>query len=642
MQMIESSWLSGSWLQSIYWREPLWLLLTLQPVLLLLLQKFSNQGKLSRYAESGLQAWVSWKPVYKRWFWVSSLSSRKVIYVSAWLLLSISLAGPRLLLEQPAEADQAEMNIMLVVDVSRSMHTRDIEPDRLRRVQVEINELLQHAANNRFGLIIYTARAHLLVPFTNDLNALRYYLKLIDRIPLPTSGSAPSSALELARKEIDHAHYENKSAILWFTDGDFDDKPSINEALEETVKNLSNTTIPLYILGIGSPEGDAIPLAEGGWLQYQGRPVISRMNEKILTQLADTANGKFIIAQNDDSDWLSLYNQGMAAKSYLANREFNESEVVWHELYQWTLFPAMLFLLASLMPYQLNSTRAGKKALHASLLLLTFSFTLQPSNQARAAEAIAVKTTAIEQQAYNYFLAKKYTLAAELYHLLPGYNGRLGEANSYYRLEQYPRAITQLNQAVLLAESDQRRGIAIYNLANSTFKTGDYAAAATLFRDALQYRPGHEATEINLALSTSLQQLVDERMQQGMANRMGSGPKSARAQQGLDINNSGSMSFDNEEERKNAEIPLPEIPAEELELLLARGLKHAQLANNNQAVSTHHQGQKKTQQDITAASLRMRELEDNQQLLWKRLFEMEEGFAAAVEKAEPVPGVLPW
>ena len=642
MQMIESSWLSGSWLQLIYWREPLWLLLTLQPVLLLLLQRFSSQGKLSRYADAGLQAWVSWKPVHKRWFWVSSLSSRKLIYVSAWLLLSISLAGPRLLLEQPAEAGQAEMNIMLVVDVSRSMHTRDIEPDRLRRVQVEINELLQHAANNRFGLIIYTARAHLFVPFTNDLNALRYYLKLIDRIPLPTSGSAPSSALELARKEIDQAHYENKSAILWFTDGDFDDKPSINGALEETVNKLSNTTIPLYILGVGSPEGDAIPLAEGGWLQHQGRPVISRMNEKILTQLADTANGKFIVAQNDDSDWLSLYNQGMAANSYLTSREFNESEVVWHELYQWTLFPAMLFLLASLMPYRLTNTRAGRKALHASLLLLTLCFTLQPYNQARAEEAIAVKTTDIEQQAYNYFLAEKYTLAAELYHLLPGYNGRLGEANSYYRLEQYPRAITQLNQAVLLAESDQRRGIAIYNLANSTFKTGDYSAAATLYRDSLRYRPGHEATEMNLAFSTSLQQMIDEKMQQGMANRMGSGPKSARAQQDLDINNSGSMSFDNEEERKNAEIPLPEIPAEELELLLARGLAHVQLVNKNQEVSSRLEGQKQTIQDITAASLRMRELEDNQQLLWKRLFEMEEGFAASIDKAEPVPGVLPW
>ncbi len=640
--MIEGSWLSDFWLQSIYWREPLWLLLALQPVILLLIQKLSHKGKLSLYADADLQPWVSWKPAHKRWSWVSSFGSRQAIYISAWLLLSISLAGPRLLLEQPAGAGQAEMNIMLVVDVSRSMHTQDIEPDRLRRVQIEINELLQRAANNRFGLIIYTARAHLFVPFTDDLNALKYYLTLMDRIPLPTSGSTPSAALELARKEIDDASYERKSAILWFTDGDFDNKSAAKNELQETVNKLSKSTVALYILGVGSPEGDAIPLAEGGWLQYQGRPVISRMNEKFLTALASTANGKFIIAQNDDSDWLSLYNQGMAAKPTIANRDYNENEVIWHELYQWTLLPAMILLFASLMPYRLSSIRIGKKILHTSFLLLIMSLPLQPSNQAQATEGKTVKATVTEQQAYNYFIAEKYALAAKLYHLLPGYNGRLGEANSYYRLEQYAQAITQLNQAVMLAQSDQTRGIAIYNLANSTFQTGDYEAAATLFRDALHYRPGHEATEINLALSNSLQQLVNEQLLSGMANRMGSGPQSVRAQQGLDINDSGAMSFDNEEERKNAEISLPEIPAEELEIFLARGLAHVQLANNKQAVSTRIQEQKQSQQDITAASLRMRELEDNQSVLWKRLFEMEEGFAATLEKAEPVPGVLPW
>jgi hypothetical protein len=104
------------------------------------------------------------------------------------------------------------------------------------------------------------------------------------------------------------------------------------------------------------------------------------------------------------------------------------------------------------------------------------------------------------------------------------------------------------------------------------------------------------------------------------------------------------MSFDNEQERKKADIPLPDIPAEELERLLARGLAHVRLANENQAVLTSYRQQNHAQKqlDINAARLRMRELEDRQRLLWKRLFEMEEGFAAPVEETETVPGVLPW
>jgi Ca-activated chloride channel family protein len=614
-----------------------------------LIRQLSSKRKLACYADPELQAWVSWQQTKKSYSWISWISSRQTVYIISWLLLALSLAGPRLLLEQPARAGMPDMNIMLVVDVSRSMQARDIEPSRLRRVQIEINELLQRTPNNRVGLILYTARAHLFVPFTHDVNALKYYLKLMDSIPLPTYGSSPHSALELARKEIELARFENKSAILWFTDGDFtntefgDNKADTVETLEATVKSLAKTTIPLYILGVGSPEGEAVPLAEGGWLQYQGRPVISRMNEKILTELAHTTNGDFIIAQNDDSDWRSLYDRGMAASSRLANNTVSDDEVVWQELYPWTLFPAIVLLFACLMPYRLrplNSTQA----LLPICLLLSLLPSLHPSNLAQAAERTLPGTTEIEHQAYHYFTTEDFTQAAGFYGQLPGYNARLGEGNSYYRMEEYTQAITQFNQAVLLAEKDQQRGSAIYNLANATFNTGDYAAAASLFRDALLYRPSHEASRINLAISDSLQQLVEEQIQQGTANRMGSGPRSARAQQGLDINSSGSMSFDNEQERKRADIPLPEIPAEELERLLARGLAHVRLANEKQALLTgnRQQNHAQKQQDINAARLRMRELEDHQQLLWKRLFEMEEGFAAPLEETESVPGVLPW
>jgi len=637
-------------MSEIYWREPLWLLLGLQPFILLLIRQLSSKRKLACYADANLQAWVSWQQTKKSHSWLSLISSRQTLYIIAWLLLALSLAGPRLLLEQPAKAGKPEMNIMLVVDVSRSMQTRDIEPNRLRRVQIEINELLQHASNNRVGLIIYTARAHLFVPFTHDINALKYYLKLMDNIPLPTYGSSPASALELARKEIELARFENKSAILWFTDGDFtnsdfvDNKAGAVEKLQATVKSLGKTSIPLYILGMGSPEGEAVPLAEDGWLQYQGRPVISRMNEKILIELAHAANGDFIIAQDDDSDWRALYDRGMLANTNIIDKTLSDDEVVWQELYPWTLFPAIVLLFACLMPYRLRLMKSAKTLSLACLLLLSLLPSLTPSNQASAAEQLLPGTTEIEHQAYQYFTVEDFALAAEFYHQLPGYNGRFGEAISYYRMEEYTQAISQFNQAVLLAETDQQRGSAIYNLANATFNTGDYAAAAFLFRDALLYRPSHESSKINLAISESLQQLVEEQIQQGTANRMGSGPQSARAQQGLDINDSGSMSFDNEQERINADIPLPEMPAEELARLLARGLAHVRLANEKQAIlaSNRQQNHAQIQQDINAARIRMRELEDRQRLLWKRLFEMEEGFAAPVEETETVPGVLPW
>jgi Ca-activated chloride channel family protein len=627
--------ISIAWLESVYWREPLWLLLALQPFILLGMRRLSNKRKHANYAEPQLQAWTSWRVIEQPLSW---LYSRNTLYIAGWLLFAIAMAGPRLLLERPATLETPDMNIMIVVDVSRSMQTRDIEPSRLQRVQIEINELLQSADNARIGIILYTSRAHVLLPFTHDFNAVKYYLRLIDSIALPTYGSQANDALELARKEIEAASFDTKSAVLWITDGDIpNNKEDSLQAFQTTINDLNKASIPLYILGIGSPEGDAIPDDESGWLQHDGRPVISRMNETLLEDIAKSAQGRFIIAQNDDSDWQFLYQQGMAAGFATAGDNINNDESVWQELYPWFLLPAIMLLFVCLMPYRLQPVGSPKILIPMCLLIVTG---LMQTDEASAAN----KSTDPATMAYQSFIDEKFIQAADFYRQIAGYNGRLGEGNSYYRLSEYTQAIKQFNQAVILANNDQQRGKAIYNLANANFMSGDYALASVLYRDSLLYRPAHEASMANLNISLSLQKLIDDQIQQGMANRMGTGPRSARAQQGLDINNRGSMAFDNEEERKNADIPLPDIPPQELAKLLARGLAHVRLAQNGSSSTDGITGnnQSRWHQDTAAARLRMRELEDLQALLWKRVFEMEEGFAAPLEEAENVPGNLPW
>ena len=647
--MSESIGLLSLWLHSIYWREPLWLFLALQPLLLFLFQHTGRKRKLDRYADPPLQDWASWQYINRPRDWLSIFFSRQTAYIIGWLLLAVSMAGPRLMIEQPARLEVPDMNIMMVVDVSRSMQSRDLQPNRLRRVQIEIFELLQRAVNKRIGIILYTARAHLFVPLTSDMDALKYYLELIDSIPLPTSGSSPASALELALNEIEQSNSGEKSAILWFTDGDFSNSAyAVNKSesvnnLDAIAERLFDASIPLYILGMGSAEGEAIPMPGGSWLQYQDRPVISRMNEKILTELSDKTDGRFIIAQNDDSDWHSLYDEGMGINKQANKNITDDDEVVWQELYPWTLFPAILMLFLCIMPYRLKRDNLTCSLFLAAMLMPA----LLPSNTASADDQTLTEAIKIERQAYHALLAEEFSLSARLYRRLPGFKGRFGEGVSRYRMDQYTQAITQFNQAVLLANTDQQRGNAIYNLANATFNTGNYAAASTLFRDALLYQPSHTASRKNLAISRSLQQMIEQKIQQGTANRMGTGPRTARAQQGLDINDSGSVSIDNDEDRKNMTIPLPELPPEELEILLTRGLAHVKLASGKQStlvingpIDNDHRDHSAL--DVAGAHIRMRELEDRQQLLWKRLFEMEEGFAAPLEHAKSVPGVLPW
>ena len=398
---------------------------------------------------------------------------------------------------------------------------------------------------------------------------------------------------------------------------------SVNN-LDAIAERLFDASIPLYILGMGSVEGEAIPMPDGSWLQYQDRPVISRMNEKILTELSDKTDGRSSSHRMTTATGTSLHDEGMGINTQSNKNITGNDEVVWQELYPWTLFPAILMLFLCIMPYRLKRDNLTCSLFLAGMLMPA----LLPSNTASADDQTLTETIKIERQAYHALLAEEFSLSAKLYRRLPGFKGRFGEGVSRYRMDQYTQAITQFNQAVLLANTDQQRGNAIYNLANATFNTGNYAAASTLFRDALLYQPSHTASRKNLAISRSLQQMIEQKIQQGIANRMGTGPRTARAQQGLDINDSGSVSFDNDEERKDLTIPLPDIPAAELEILLARGLAHADLVNRKSKhwrliamIDISHRAE-----DVTDARIRMRELEDQQQLLWKRLFEMEEGF----------------
>lgn len=131
----------------IDWREPLWLLLSLQPFIIYFIKNLIQIKNISAYADKKLQPWIRF-PAYNSLTTQSLLTmlwSKNTAYVLAWLLLAIALAGPRTPISINNNEKILGANIMLVVDVSRSMKATDVEPNRLRRVKIEINEFLEKA-----------------------------------------------------------------------------------------------------------------------------------------------------------------------------------------------------------------------------------------------------------------------------------------------------------------------------------------------------------------------------------------------------------------------------------------------------------------------------------------------------------------
>ena len=575
------------------WREPLWLLLSLFPLLLWLWHSLRQGRQSQSYADSDLLPWVQGDGAH----WRNKI--RPVLWSLFWVLIAIALAGPRLPLEEN-NTQTPDKKIMLVIDVSYSMRTQDISPSRLQRAGLELYEFLQIAQANhhasRIGIIVYAARAHLLVPATDDMHALNFYLEKLDSLVLPTRGSDPSAALEMASLTLADKNQSLPGLVLWLTDGDFPTQQI--PAIKKRVDALKQAGLPLYILGIGTEDGDAILLSNGKWLTHQGNIVRSKLNSALLQDLAKRGNGRYSSVKNDESDWQALYQKGIE-KAFPS--KLSDEKQQWQELYIWALSPAVLLVfLLVIVP----------RKLLVSIMLLGFVISLSTPQISLAADTSSALQLGIVA----------------------------------YRAGQFDKAIQHFTQAVFDAETDEQRGRALYNMGNSYFQQADFVAATQLFKDSLNYRKNHLAARQNLLLSQTVQSALEQRL--ALLKELQLLPEGENRVDGNRLEAIGNdLNWDQDSTKTSGKSinqkvdGLPALPIDKTTLnqLVSFGLKRL----TQQGVTSLHEKIRR-QQSLGEAQIALQEMDDNPAVFWKRLFEIEEGFPGSLEKPKEIPGVRPW
>lgn len=621
-----------SYLQNIYWREPLWFLLALQPLIIFSIKKLFIKNSLATYADKHLQPWVVFP---NNFTFKNVILNKNSAYILAWLLLAISLAGPRTPLSQVDKEQFFGANIMLVVDLSRSMKATDILPNRLLRAKIEIHELLEKARDHRIGITVFTARPHLFVPLTSDHNVLKTYLKSLDDLTFPTRGSDPVAAIELAQQEL--VKSKGKSTILLVTDGDF---PKLTKS---QLKKLQQPNIPIYVLGIGTVEGEAIQKNDGMWLKHDDQNVVSRMNEEGLQQLSSYLKGKYSSVYDDDTDWITLYDKGIASHNTISNIDSNH-RIVWSELFPYSLFPSILLFLISLSKYRINILKRI-----SPVLALFISLNLLPGREAQAFDFNIALGQTIEQEAYRAHINKNYIKANKTYEYISGYLGYMGQGNSLYRMGHYQKAIPQFVSATLKAQTNTQRAKALYNLANSYFRAGSFSLAISSYEDVLRYHPRNKACLYNIKISKILKKDIEQRLkvrvQTISSPRQGRGPRSTSVAEGTGIGENTSVSMGGSENKLNDDIPLPDLPnmsEPQIAKLLLKGLNKVKFAEQGQLPNNQLSEESIVNIDLLNAHQQIQIMSDSQHVLWKRLFEIEEGFPAPVDKPKVIYGVKPW
>src|SRR5216117_2107205 len=203
-------------------------------------------------------------------------------------LLSLSLA--LVSLAQPRwgytfqDVKRKGLDLLIAVDTSRSMLSNDVQPNRLERVKLATQDLINELQGDRVGLIAFAGRAFLQAPLTIDYEAVMESIKDLDTKTIPEGGTNISEAINLALNTFGKSAAGNRALII-FTDG---------EALSGDAAKVANTAadagVKIFTVGVGTPQGSLIPIpADDGNTAFvkdsAGQVVKSKLDEKRLQQI---------------------------------------------------------------------------------------------------------------------------------------------------------------------------------------------------------------------------------------------------------------------------------------------------------------------------------------------------------------------
>ena len=298
-------------------------------------------------ARHATRAAVTWPKIARAWAGAFDVSlgarhttaeNRPRIWLWFGLALCIvALARPQWGVIEEQVFDQSR-EVLIAVDLSRSMLAQDVKPTRLDRSKLLITSLLDGLKGERVGLVLFAGTAFLQAPLSSDYEVLREFLPALNPDYLPEGGSNYRAMLEASMQAFGTSTADRYLIVL--SDGE-----STVDDWKELTPALKTKGIRVIGLGVGTAQGSFIPDAGGGLMKDErGAVVMSRLNSSTLQELAQVTGG----AYTDASSWVDL--PALLRKTVDAGRkgefaEKNTARLV--ERFQWFLAPGLLLLLFS-------------------------------------------------------------------------------------------------------------------------------------------------------------------------------------------------------------------------------------------------------------------------------------------------------
>lgn len=284
----------------------------------------------------------------RRNYWVTGDRVRLLSFLGALFFFIIALAGPKIGTEV-REVQRKGVNLMVALDLSRSMNTQDVSPSRLDKAKLELTRLVNRLQGDRIGLIIFTDEAFIQVPLTTDYSAFRMLLDIANTRQMPSSGTNFKAAMDRALESFQALEDQGGNAanvLLFVADGE-NHETDYRDSLKELAKN--NVTV--FAVGVGTSEGALIPLFDqtGSVLGYhrdnQGNTVTSRLEPETMRQIARSGSGEYYQIQSGRDNIEPFFSK----LDELERGEYSSQEFAdYKDRYQLVMIPGFICLLLSM------------------------------------------------------------------------------------------------------------------------------------------------------------------------------------------------------------------------------------------------------------------------------------------------------
>src|SRR5438874_2015330 len=359
------------------------------------------------------------------------------------------------------------LDLLIAVDTSRSMLSNDIAPDRLERVRLAAQDLINELQGDRVGLIAFAGRAFLQAPLTIDYEAVMESINDLDTKTIPEGGTNISEAISLATQSFGKSAMGNR-ALAIFTDGE-----ELSGDAVKSAKAAADAGVRIFTIGVGTPAGSLIPVnGEDGGTSFvkdsAGQVVKSKLDDKRLREIAQAAGGFYLHLENGPRTMQQIYTEGLA-KMQAAEMDVRLSRRP-IERYEWPLGVALIALALSILIGERKRTRErvfarapAKIATAAAALwiaLCHFGFATTPGLDAYRDGKFS--------DAYNQF---QQTLKM---HPQSRAEDKLqfDSGAAAYKSEEYGKALESFSQALLSSDTGLQ-GKSHYNLGNTLYERGE-------------------------------------------------------------------------------------------------------------------------------------------------------------------------